>query len=145
MRLWISLVLAFVVAGCGPAPIALFPVKGKLTKDGQPLGNVHLMLSPTATGTNAPFASADVSADGTFELKCSDGRMGVAAGSYKVVLAAKSSGDPMEAMKAMAKGGKYDPKKMGGELPFPAPYKDVKTSPKTIEINAANEALEIAI
>ena len=148
MRLLVSTVVSAILlsaVGCGPGQVAVYSVKGKLTKGGQPLGNVHLDLSPTAAG-DLPFASAEVGPDGTFELKCSDGRMGAAAGSYKVILAEKASADPMEGMKAMrdkmeGKGGPpIDPTKMeDANAKFPPEYKDKDKSPKTVEVKAQND------
>lgn len=135
--------------GCGSGQVSVVPVKGKLSKAGEPLGGVHLTLSPTSG--DIPFASADVAADGSFELKCSDGRVGVPIGSFKVVLApAAKSADPMADMIKMrdsmqGKGGQMDPSKMKSEDLFPPAFKDPKTSPKTIEIKGEDLNLMILI
>ena len=144
--------ILFSTAGCGPGQTSVYSVKGTLTKGGQPLGNVHLMLSPAEAG-DRPFSSADVGPDGSFELKCSDGRMGAAAGSYKVVLADRVTDDGMADMKgAMEKmqgksGGPPDMSKMMAEkvAPFPSEYSDPKTSPKTVEVKAEDQILNIEI
>ena len=136
-------------AGCGSGQVPVYPVKGKLIQGGVPLGDVHIVLSPVEG--NIPFASADVKPDGTFELKSSDGRPGAPKGSFKVVLAAAAtSTDPMAKMLEMrdqmqSKGGKMDPAKMKSLEVFPAAYRDVKTSPKTIEIKGEELNLEISI
>lgn len=144
--------ILFSTAGCGPSPVGVYSVTGKLTKGGQPLGDVHLMLSPAEAG-DRPFSSADVGPDGSFELKCSDGRMGAAAGSYKVVLAKKVTDDGMAGMQGAIEkmkgqgGGTPDMSKMmsGGEAPFPAEYSDPKKSPKTVEVKAEDQTLNIEI
>ncbi|MFN9717429.1 MAG: hypothetical protein ACK58L_01975 [Planctomycetota bacterium] len=136
-------------AGCGSGQVPVYAVKGKLTQGGVPVGNVHLVLSPVEG--QIPFASADVKPDGTFELRSSDGRPGVAKGSFKVVLAAAaSSNDPMSAMLQMRdqmqkKGGKMDAAKLKSLEVFPPSYRDVSTSPKTIEIKGEDLNLEISI
>ncbi len=135
--------------GCGAGQVPVYPVKGKLMQGGVPLGDVHLVLSPVEG--NIPFASADVKTDGTFELKASDGRMGAPKGSFKVVLAgATATTDPMAKMLEMRdqmqkKGGKMDPSKLKSKDAFPTEYRDLKTSPKTIEIKGEELNLEIAI
>ena len=143
--------ILFSHAGCGPGQVSVYSVKGKLTRSGYPLGDVHLMLSPAEAGDRL-LSSADVGLDGSFELKCSDGRMGAAAGSYKVVLANKVTDDGMagmkEAMEKMkGKSGPPDMSKMmsGGDAPFPAEYSDPKTSPKTVEVKAEDQTLNIDI
>ncbi len=149
MRLLLSTIISgFLLSavGCGPSQATVYSVKGKLTKGGAPLGDVHLDLSPTATGDHT-FASADVGPDGTFELKCSDGRMGAEAGSYKVVLSNKASADPMEEMKKMrdkmedSGRGPADPAKAGADpnAKFPAEYGSKEKSPKTVEILAEGD------
>lgn len=136
-------------AGCGSGQVPVYAVKGKLMQGGVPLGDVHLVLSPVES--NIPFASADVKPDGTFELKSSDGRPGAAKGSFKVVLAAAAtSTDPMAKMLEMRdqmqkKGGKMDASKLKSLEVFPAAYRDLSTSPKTIEIKGEDLNLEISI
>ena len=140
------------IAGCGPGQVSVYSVKGKLTSSGYTLGDVHLILSPTEAGDRTT-SSADVGLDGTFELKCSDGRMGAAAGSYKVVLANRVTDDGMAGMKgAMEKmqgkgGGPPDMSKMmaGKVAPFPSEYSNPKTSPKTVEVKAEDQILNIEI
>ncbi len=154
MRLVVLTVISavfFSAVGCGPSQVSVYSVKGKLTRAGQPLGDVHLTLTPAEAG-DRPFASAEVGPDGTFELKCSDGRIGAPAGSYKVVLAEKAAADPMAGMKAMrekmeGKGGMaMDPNKMkSANEKFPAEYKDVSKSPKTVEVKAESQTLDIDI
>ena len=151
---WPVLFFAILISctGCGSGQASVYSVKGKLTKGGTPLGEVHLMLTPDGADSR-PFSSADVRADGTFELKCSDGRMGAAAGSYKVVLAQMVTNDGMAGMKeAMAKmqgqgGSKPDMSKMaGGNVAlFPREYSDRKTSPKTVEVKAEDQTLNIEL
>lgn len=155
MRLVVSTMISavlFCAVGCGPGQVTVYSVKGKLTRGGQPLGDVHMDLSPTDAGDHT-FASADVGPDGTFELKCSDGRMGAEAGSYKVVLSNKAGADPMEAMMAMrdkmqTSGESMDPDKSGADpnAKFPPEYSSEEKSPKTVEIKAAaDQTLDIDI
>ena len=155
MRLVVSTMISavlFCAVGCGPGQVSVYSVKGKLTRGGQPLGDVHMDLSPTDAGDHT-FAAADVGPDGMFELKCSDGRMGAEAGSYKVVLSNKAGADPMEAMKAMrdkmqSTGESMDPAKSGADpnAKFPPEYSSKEKSPKTVEIKAAaDQTLDIDI
>lgn len=68
MRSYVSLLLlVFAITGCGyRAEMLKGPteVAGKVTKGGQPFGNVTLMLQPLETGHPAPL---EVKADGTFK------------------------------------------------------------------------------
>jgi hypothetical protein len=148
----ILLCICLISAGCGAQSVSVYPVKGKLMRGGVPLGDLYLVLSPVDSEKNIPFAAATVKPDGTFELKSSDGRMGAAIGTYKVVLsaAAAENEDPMAAMLAMrdqmeGKGGAMDPAKLKPTEIFPKEYKDVSTSPKTIEIKGEELNLEIVI
>jgi len=151
---FIAVVLGFVFTaiGCGPGVVSVYPVKGKLTKGGAALGDVHLILTPTADGDH-PFASSDVAADGTFELKCSDGRTGAPAGSYKVILSAKAkpAADATAEMLAMRdkmeSGESADPSKIaaGAGSVIPPEYANKDKSPKTVEIKAEAQTLEIDI
>lgn len=68
MRSYVSLLLlVLAITGCGyRAEMLKGPteVTGKVTKGGQPFGNVVLMLQPLETGHPAPL---EVKADGTFK------------------------------------------------------------------------------
>ena len=68
MRNYVSLLLlVLAITGCGyRAEMLKGPteVTGKVTKGGQPFGNVVLMMQPLETGHPAPL---EVKADGTFK------------------------------------------------------------------------------
>lgn len=68
MRSYVSLLLlVLAITGCGyRAEMLKGPteVTGKVTKGGQPFGNVVLMMQPLETGHPAPL---EVKADGTFK------------------------------------------------------------------------------
>lgn len=155
MRLVVSTMISvvlFCAVGCGPGQVSVYAVKGKLTKGGQPLGDVHLDLSPTDPGDHT-FAYAEVGPDGIFELKCSDGRIGAEAGSYKVVLSSKAAADPMAAMLAnrdkTQSSGEPISEANGGQdsnVKFPQEYASKEKSPKTVEVaKTADQTLNIDI
>ncbi len=83
--------LVALLFGCGasapPGP-ATYPVKGKLTRGGQPLKGVTVGLYP-AGGASAKGTPGSGTTDesGAFEIRSSGGP-GVSPGSYKVVLSA---------------------------------------------------------
>jgi hypothetical protein len=85
-RLFLSLSLLCLLAGC-QYKVAIMndpvSVSGKLTKGGQPVGNVTLMLQPLETGHMVPLA---VGSDGSYKGT-------VVPGKYAYYLAPSDSGD----------------------------------------------------
>jgi len=123
---------AAVLYGCGEPQAKVYPVSGKLTKGGQPLGDVTITFVPV-DGT-LPASTAEVGADGSFQLTCDDGRPGAVAGAHKVVLAAK-----------MVEQNYDDPDAGPGEPPFPSEYGDITTSPKEVQVTEAGNDIAIEV
>ena len=85
-----SLLLAMLLClGCGPAPVKLVPVTGKVTIQGMPLPYGTITLVPNAdsgnTGKSQPFGN--VSAEGTYAIM-TDGKPGAPLGAYRVTISA---------------------------------------------------------
>ena len=85
-RFFLLVAIALLFAGCQyKVPLMNTPVDvtGKLTKGGQPLGNVTLMLQPLETGHMVPLA---VGSDGAFKGT-------IVPGKYAYYLTAGDNGD----------------------------------------------------
>lgn len=123
-------VSAAVLCGCGKQT-KVYPVTGKLTKGGQPLGDVTITFLP-ADGT-LPASSGDVGADGSFQLTCDDGRPGAVAGAHKVILSVKMTEQD------------YDNADGPPEPPFPSEYGDKSTSPKEVQVTESENSITIEI
>lgn len=123
---------AVLLFGCGasapPGP-TIYPVKGKLTKGGQPLKGVTVGLYPaggaSAKGTPGSGLTDD---SGAFEIRSSGG-LGVSEGSYKLVLSAP----PPMIDYANQKG----PPKPTVDLP--KNLTSDKTSDRIVEVKASGE------
>lgn len=77
--------LLLVGCGGGVESLDLYPVKGKVTKGGEPLGDISVTLLPKGE-SEAPGLLATTSADGTFEVVTGTGEKGAPVGTYAVIL-----------------------------------------------------------
>jgi hypothetical protein len=80
--------VATAIIGCGARDtdsLRRVPVSGTITLDGKPLGNTEVTFIPTGN-TKGRGATGFTTAEGRFELSVSNGRPGVPAGEYRVVL-----------------------------------------------------------
>lgn len=148
----------FAVSGCG---VRHTPVKGMVTMDGQPYGDVIITFVPVDGGRDVlPSALADES--GKFEMGTERVKNGVKPGKYKVTIApgappdSKATGHPSEAFKKQpeeGKGGKVDAnkeyKKIEAEAikaarkKHPTVYADPDKTP--LEVEVGNEPKEITL
>ncbi len=151
MRNFIVLGLSIFVAisGCGPVvqEAKLFPVKGRVTLNGSPLGGCTLVLVSITADAGADDAyTGNLNDKGEFELASLKGKAGAAAGKYKVTFQMPAAEDVnseasrQAAMKAMMSGAGKPPEPK--KAPFPDEYKSFETSPKEVEITReANDLL----
>jgi hypothetical protein len=84
--------VAIVAVGCGDgSDLEIYPVRGKITFDGQPLveeSTTVLFQPDVAKGNDAPFpAIGTVDGEGSYTLK-TNGKDGASPGWYKVVVTA---------------------------------------------------------
>lgn len=94
VRTWIAVnvvVMAGLLAGCGGSH--LVPVSGKVTLDGQPLGDVTVTFQPQASGTGTEAGTGSFGATdtgGTFALRSSlDDQPGATVGRHRVTFASR--------------------------------------------------------
>ncbi|MBI1345067.1 hypothetical protein GC163_02130 [bacterium] len=93
----LACVISWTASGCGGGSdkprVPVYPVKGTLTLDGKPLGNMALQLDPIDNNPNDPKPStyATVGQDGSFALSTYSAGDGAPEGSYEVTLGT----DPM--------------------------------------------------
>ena len=81
-----------VVLGCGPQ-YDVVPVTGKVTYEGQPVGDLIVKFSPTEGRTSEAFTAAD----GTFEMGYTLDEKGVEIGGHKVTVMWSPSSEDAEA------------------------------------------------
>ncbi len=131
----------FLSLGCssGPAPVKLYPVKGKVTMAGKPLTgcNINLATENPAKGVDGQYAGK-LNDNGEFTITTEKGQSGAPAGKFKVTFALS----PDDAMKAM-KGGGAKPGYQASA--FPPEYSSAKTSKKEVEIKPEPNELLIEI
>ena len=86
-RLLLSLLLVACFVGCGPAPVKLAPVSGKVTIQDMPLPYGRIVLKPDVAQGNkfAGEPSGEIKSDGTFTLE-TDGKPGAPLGVYRVAV-----------------------------------------------------------
>ncbi len=134
----ILFMLTAAIAGCGggaPSGPKLFPVNGKLTKGGAPLGGIVISLFPTDANSKAPALTGVTQDDGSFSIRTNAGNAGAPVGSYKVVLAAP----PPEIDYATQQG---PPKK---STVIPEKYTTAMSTDKTFEVKSGSNDLNIEI
>ena len=74
------------LAGCSDKP-QLAEVKGRVTMNGKPLGNVRVDFHPDPDkGTRGQGSSGTTDADGNFTLTFGEGKPGAIVGSHRVIL-----------------------------------------------------------
>lgn len=145
---------AICLSGCGSGEARLYPVKGKVTGGTGSLKGLMIVFNPV--DPKSVNSSAVLGEDGSYSLRCGDGRDGAVPGKYKVTFVL--SGDAMQAaMKDMAKnppktglgpGGGGAPSKMPGmnvSLPVPEEYSAASTSPKEVEVKEEGNVIDIAL
>ena len=85
--LLIGLLLVFTGCGSSDDRVAVYPVEGQITVNGQPLAGVQVVFHPAEiNGLQSPPATARTDADGRFELSTYDARDGAAAGTYQITV-----------------------------------------------------------
>jgi hypothetical protein len=148
----LGLALMLGTVGCGGSavkPAKLFPVKGRVTLNGAPLTGCTLILIPVKANPGVDDGYSGVLNDkGEFELSSMKGKLGAAAGKYKVTFS-MATADPnseasrQAAMEAMKSGGGRPP--VPKAPPYPTEFSSFKTSTKEVEISTEANELLIAL
>jgi len=151
--------LVLMILGCGGDPGAvLYPVKGKLTKGGQPLGGVVVNFIPSESGLSSTGLT---NASGEFVLTAQTGKAGAVSGKHKVQLSMPPATDSsttsdearrekmMKERSASLQGGASGaPGAAAGsnksEL-FPSEYQDAATTPLQYEVKPGSNDFDIVI
>ena len=87
--------LSAVLTGCGRPSYKLAPVSGQVTYRGRGVSKATVqLLADTAKGTQAPTATGETGADGSFTLQTPPHGAGAGPGHYKVTVQHYHSGIP---------------------------------------------------
>lgn len=122
--------------GCGGSGYegpALYPVSGKLTKGGAPLGGVNISLVPTGESKDVPALVAVTKDDGTFTITTSSGLSGAPEGTYKVVIIAPPPEIDYATQQGPPKASDVVPKK----------YTSAASTDKTFDVGKSGNDLQI--
>jgi hypothetical protein len=124
--------VALVAVGCGDGSgLEIYPVRGKISFDGQPLveESTTVLFQPDAgRGNEAPFpAIGTVDGDGNYTLK-TNGQSGASPGWYKVVVTALAE-TPQHAT-----GPKDARSRPVAKSLLPARYGQAQTTPLAVEV-----------
>jgi len=133
-----------VMTGCGGGAVdrpSAYPVTGKLTGGSGSLTGVTIVFNPNDATKNTA-ATGTVKEDGSFELTTGDGRVGVEVGFYKVTLAV----GPDVVQQAMENvSGSTGPALDATTAPFPKEYASTETTPKTVEVKAEVNTINVEL
>jgi hypothetical protein len=131
-----ALALLLVGAGCGGGVGKTYPVRGKVTLDGEPLvarSAVILFVPDRAKGNTTPYEpGGTVDSSGVYAL-ATEGRRGAPPGWYRVVVTALAE-TPVPSTK-----GPLTHRPTATSL-VPAPYGQAATTPLEIEVVASPDA-----
>lgn len=149
--------MTFALGGCsgGSSGPAIYPVKGVVTKGGQPLAGITV----TFVNQEKKFLATGLTDEkGAFVLMSETGKSGTVDGKSKVTLskaaASGATGNPSsdpgayyQNMQKMREGGARGapPKGPEVELPFSADYTDPEKSPVSFEVKAGTNEFEIPL
>lgn len=148
-------VLVLFFSGCSDSGLpAVYPVEGKVTGGNASLEGVR--ISFVAVEKNGSGATGVISSDGSYKLEALDGRPGCPVGKYKVVLTQKME-DIQKAMMDLQKvttkpaagptrpGAPKAPTSPTFAAPFPDAYRDAEKSPKTVEVKAESNKIDVTL
>jgi hypothetical protein len=87
------LVVGFCVSGCGgAASVNVGKVRGKVTLEGQPLGDALVTFTPVQEGGSSALGKTDV--DGSYRLSYANGIEGAEIGENRVSISTYDQGNP---------------------------------------------------
>ncbi|MCC6510835.1 MAG: hypothetical protein IT423_17155 [Pirellulaceae bacterium] len=133
-RLMILCSLVCFYSGCGPSNPETFPVKGKVTYNGQAVKNGIIMFTPEGEG-NA--ANGSLEADGTYQMTTFVANDGARSGKYKVSIQVFPGAD---------EGGGLPGQEFAGKKPpIPPKYGQATTSGLTAEVKDVENTIDFTL
>jgi hypothetical protein len=130
----------FLVTGCRKSGLdGLYPVKGKITSNGEPLEGISILLSPVSNTPDRRPASALSNKNGNFSLTTLKPNDGAFPGEYKVTLSKVISSMTYEQIKEIEMSGKdvaYTTQNI-----MPEKYRLTDTSNITLTVKAGHNPL----
>lgn len=130
-----GLLLATLVGCGGSTPVPVFPVEGVVEVAGQPAAGAFVVFHPVgsrprdASGAEVPLPSAQVKADGKFQLTTFEASDGAPAGRYAVTV---------QWHKLVGKGNDQQ----AGPNVVPPQYSDPASSPVQVSVESKPNQLE---
>jgi len=121
------LLAAILASGCGKDSVAVVPVRGKVTVDGQPVTSGQVSFIPTSADQKGGMSAGQIEGSGDYKI-FTGGKEGAPSGKYKVTVTPSM----------VPTGGKSMP-----STPFNAKYSDVKTTPLTIDVPSGSYDLKL--
>lgn len=150
---WYGLCLvALLAAGCGGSNRAeTHPVSGKITYEGEPVADAHVVFHPT--GDSGVIARGKTDEDGYYELTTYDTDDGAVAGEYKIAI---SKADPSSDVVSQEvdldnPGAMYDSMMAGDgtevelESMLPAKYASPASTPETRTVQEGSNEFNIEL
>jgi len=138
--------LSYLFVGCGGVDSAkpkVYPVSGKVTRNGQPLTAGEVMFTPSGgpEGASGHIATGQIGSDGSYTLTTFNTGDGAVLGKHKVTVVSRSS-DNLEKMNKM-KGGaiayKLPPSVVSSK------YSQVATTPLTYSVENGSNTINIEL
>ncbi len=135
--------IVLVAAGCGKKTFKLVPVKGNITVDGKPMGDLMIQFMPDIEGTDklpeGPTSFAVSDASGNFELKTFEGGVGAMEGLHRVTVV-----DQLEERPAQGEQPKNTPRLNSIFATTTAGLKATIEAGKDVSLRLDNKALSSA-
>lgn len=134
------------LAGCANKP-TLAEVKGRVTLNGKPLGNVRVDFHPDPDmGTSGGGSTGNTDGEGNFTLKFGDGRSGAIVGHHRVILSDLDTyGNVFVGRGDYRTEDPKGPKETPKQARFPQQYGDLAQTPVKFEVKPGMESVTIDV
>lgn len=132
-RMTVLAMALMLVQGCGPSipsNPATYPVRGKVTLDGQPLKRGFVRFDPVSPGKGLA-AEGEIQSDGRYEARVFVGQQGTTPGEYKVSIAPLSR--------------QQEGDLVAEALDVPAKYQKPETSDITKTVTSGENSIDIEL
>lgn len=135
-RRFFLLLLAVAVIGCGEGGRPVVPVRGTVTRNGQPVPNLFLNFMPE--GGRPSWGQSNER--GEFTLDYDPQRKGAEVGTHKVYVQFRAS-SPKEEMEFLSGKRKYH----SDQKAIEAKYGKLETTPLTVEVKSGGGPIAIVV